>query len=79
MRIKNRWGDPDWSKPKHSENNLSQYNFVYYKPRSDWPGFGRIRRLTASAMVGTFQLITVAPVSKNSANSVPSSAAGQLP
>jgi len=54
-------------------NNLSLCNFVYYKARSDWPGFGRIRRLSASEMAGKFLLITIAPVSKNCAKVVFSS------
>jgi hypothetical protein len=41
-----RWNDADRGKPKDSEKNLSQCNFVYHKSHTDCPG----RELGASAV-----------------------------
>ena len=36
--MEHRWNEIDRGKPKYSEKNLSQCNFVYHKSHMGWPG-----------------------------------------
>jgi hypothetical protein len=38
VNIEQRWNDIGRGKPKNSEKNLPQYNFVHYKSHMDRPG-----------------------------------------
>jgi hypothetical protein len=63
MSMEDSWNDTDMRQQKYSEENLSQYHFLYYKSYKDWPGIEpgdhRWQARNISANIGVTWLITL--------------------